>query len=109
MKTLPFHLVRATDCDSRRGLRALVVRGSDSHLGCHSLPRGSNPPISKDQRKKEELRSSFFFGRSDRIRTCGIDVPNVARYQLRHTPKKVQSAEGTVQSVDEFYDGKVRE
>ena len=25
-------------------------------------------------------------GRSDRIRTCGIDVPNVARYQLRHTP-----------------------
>ena len=26
------------------------------------------------------------FGRSDRIRTCGIDVPNVARYQLRHTP-----------------------
>ena len=27
------------------------------------------------------------FGRSDRIRTCGIDVPNVARYQLRHTPK----------------------
>ena len=29
----------------------------------------------------------MFFGRSDRIRTCGIDVPNVARYQLRHTPK----------------------
>ena len=29
-------------------------------------------------------------------------LPNVARYQLRHTPKKVQS-------VDEFYDGKVRE
>ena len=27
------------------------------------------------------------YGRSDRIRTCGIDVPNVARYQLRHTPK----------------------
>ena len=26
-------------------------------------------------------------GRSDRVRTCGIDVPNVARYQLRHTPK----------------------
>ncbi len=25
-------------------------------------------------------------GRSDRVRTCGIDVPNVARYQLRHTP-----------------------
>ena len=30
--------------------------------------------------------SSFFNGRSDRIRTCGIDVPNVARYQLRYTP-----------------------
>ena len=29
---------------------------------------------------------SRLFGRSDRIRTCGIDVPNVARYQLRHTP-----------------------
>ena len=29
----------------------------------------------------------FVCGRSDRIRTCGIDVPNVARYQLRHTPK----------------------
>ena len=32
----------------------------------------------------------LFFGRSDRIRTCGIDVPNVARYQLRHTPKCVK-------------------
>ena len=30
------------------------------------------------------------YGRSDRIRTCGIDVPNVARYQLRHTPKCVK-------------------
>ena len=28
----------------------------------------------------------LIFHRSDRIRTCGIDVPNVARYQLRHTP-----------------------
>ena len=26
------------DCDSRRELRALVVRGSNSHLGCYSLP-----------------------------------------------------------------------
>ena len=26
------------------------------------------------------------FGRSDRIRTCGIMVPNHARYQLRYTP-----------------------
>ena len=33
------------------------------------------------------MLSKANFGRSDRIRTCGIDVPNVARYQLRHTPK----------------------
>ena len=26
------------DCDSRRELRGLVVRGSDSRLGCHSTP-----------------------------------------------------------------------
>ena len=26
------------------------------------------------------------FGRSDRVRTCGLNIPNVARYQLRHTP-----------------------
>ena len=33
------------------------------------------------------MRYGHLIGRSDRIRTCGIDVPNVARYQLRHTPK----------------------
>ena len=27
----------------------------------------------------------FFYGRGDRIRTCGILVPNQARYQLRYT------------------------
>ena len=26
------------------------------------------------------------YGRSGRIRTDGIEVPNFARYQLRHTP-----------------------
>ena len=26
------------------------------------------------------------YGRSDRARTCGLNIPNVARYQLRHTP-----------------------
>ena len=34
-------------------------------------------------------RISFLYpqdGRSDRIRTCGLNIPNVARYQLRHTP-----------------------
>ena len=28
----------------------------------------------------------FLFGRSDRIRTCGILLPKQARYQLRYTP-----------------------
>ncbi len=27
-------------------------------------------------------------GRSDRVRTCDLDVPNVARYQLRYTSIK---------------------
>ena len=47
------------------------------------------------QRKKsprKEMTSLYqrmltFFGRSDRVRTCGLNIPNVARYQLRHTPK----------------------
>ena len=29
---------------------------------------------------------SILTGRGDRIRTCGLMVPNHARYQLRHTP-----------------------
>ena len=33
-----FTLVRETGLDSRRGLRGLVVRGSDSPPDCHSLP-----------------------------------------------------------------------
>ena len=28
---------------------------------------------------------SFVIGPSDRVRTCGLMVPNHARYQLRHT------------------------
>lgn len=40
--------------------------------------------ISRKWGEKPHLR--LIFGRSDRVRTCGIDVPNVARYQLRHTP-----------------------
>ena len=36
---------------------------------------------------KRRLAPSFCFGRSDRVRTCGLNIPNVARYQLRHTPK----------------------
>ena len=41
-----------------------------------------------------------FFGRSDRVRTCGIDVPNVARYQLRHTP--VELLENYVNSIPNY-------
>ena len=43
----------------------------------------NNPNASPSKR----MFGLFSCGRSDRIRTCGIDVPNVARYQLRHTPK----------------------
>ena len=32
------------------------------------------------------MRSSRLIGRSDRVRTCGLNIPNVARYQLRYTP-----------------------
>ena len=31
----------------------------------------------------------LIFGRSDRIRTCGILLPKQARYQLRYTPKNI--------------------
>lgn len=33
------------------------------------------------------LPKLYLGGRSDRSRTCGIHIPNVARYQLRYTPK----------------------
>lgn len=36
--------------------------------------------------KKCFLISFFFFSRDDKIRTCDLYVPNVARYQLRHIP-----------------------
>ena len=31
-----------------------------------------------------------FHHRSDKVRTCGLHVPNVARYQLRYTPICIQ-------------------
>ena len=40
--------------------------------------------ISRKWGEKPHLR--LIFGRSGRIRTDGIEVPNFARYQLRHTP-----------------------
>ena len=50
------------------------------------------------KRRKAKIKGQYpairplIFGRSDRIRTCGIDVPNVARYQLRHTPADIDFA-----------------
>ena len=32
------------------------------------------------------MTSSFIKCRDDKIRTCDLYVPNVARYQLRHIP-----------------------
>ena len=40
--------------------------------------------ISRKWGEKPQFR--LIFGRSGRIRTDGIEVPNFARYQLRHTP-----------------------
>ncbi len=47
-------------------------------------------PYATDENKKTSLvllvdKRGFFDGPSDRIRTCGIVVPNHARYQLRYT------------------------
>lgn len=37
--------------------------------------------------KKEEYKNMLpFLCRDDKIRTCDLYVPNVARYQLRHIP-----------------------
>jgi hypothetical protein len=32
----------------------------------------------------------FFICRGEKTRTSGLYVPNVARYQLRHTPKQLR-------------------
>ena len=39
-------------------------------------------------RKKTTKRQSFFYGRGERTQTFDLSVPNRARYQLRHTPKR---------------------
>lgn len=36
--------------------------------------------------KKDVILDCFCVCRGDKTRTCGLYVPNVARYQLRHTP-----------------------
>ena len=38
-----------------------------------------------------KLPVNFKKSRGDKTRTCDLYVPNVARYQLRHTPKKLSA------------------
>ena len=54
----------------------------------------SNKTNNPNDSPSKRMFGLFSCGRSDRIRTCGIDVPNVARYQLRHTP---------IYSIKNFY------
>lgn len=49
-----------------------------------------HPSKLESQKAKKKASETVFqsqIGRSDRVRTCGLNIPNVARYQLRHTPK----------------------
>ena len=55
-------------------------------LSCFSTAQNSFKMTHQSKKQERGSSSLLLFGRSDRIRTCGIDVPNVARYQLRHTP-----------------------
>ena len=45
-----------------------------------------NPHKHKYSKRPPTKVNGASAGRSDRIRTCGLNIPNVARYQLRHTP-----------------------
>ena len=55
-------------------------------LVCSKLEAGSHLRRFGKSKSGALVLPALAFGRSDRVRTCGIDVPNVARYQLRHTP-----------------------
>ena len=39
--------------------------------------------------KRQVFRLAFCNGRGDRARTCGIQFPKLARYQLRYTSKSI--------------------
>ena len=52
--------------------------------GFFSCSAGPNPPFSKN--KKPPFRRFFIFGRDDRIRTCGLCVPNATLYQAEPHP-----------------------
>ena len=46
--------------------------------------KGKHAPLIYENKKHHTKRYRAFYGRDDRIRTCGIMVPNHARYQLRY-------------------------
>ena len=63
-------LVRVTGLDSRRELRGLVVRGSDSPLDCHSLPLLLQVLFLLKKEKGEDELPLSLFGAGDRTWTC---------------------------------------
>ena len=70
-------------------LRSSVSRGSDSHLGCHSLPLPLRILRSYAQSNKKVhcLRQwTFLFGRGRRIRTRDPRFWRPVLYQLSYTP-----------------------
>ena len=58
-------LTLAEGLDSRRELRALVVRGSDSRLGCHSLPLLLQVPSSYKAKRQNRKGPVFLLGAGD--------------------------------------------
>ena len=62
--------------------------GSDSHLGCHSLPHSSNPPnlYPTNRKARRFWRRTFLFGRGRRIRTRDPRFWRPVLYQLSYTP-----------------------
>ena len=52
-----------------------------------------NEKICNKKRLPDSFRTTFLsaFSRGDKTRTCDLYVPNVTRYQLRHTPPDIIS------------------
>ena len=55
-------------------------------------PRGSNPLLSvKIRQQKQGINPTFVvYGRDDRIRTCGLCVPNATLYQTEPHPGGIE-------------------
>ena len=64
--------------------RVSVAVGSDSHLGCHSLPPLSNPYLPFKQKKKRRIYLSFhlIYGADYGARTRHLNLGKVALYQM---------------------------